>query len=335
MTGKLRRIGTFEGRDVLETTLASDTGVRIAVINYGASIRDWRVPVDGRMRPVVLGFDRFEHYPTHDAYFGAVVGRVANRIGGARFTLNGQEYRLPANEGPNHLHGGPKGTGSVLWEMEDISAQAVRLRLVSPDGEMGYPGRLEISVTYRLTGNSLRMDFSAVTDAPTPVNIVQHNYFNLMGAGDIRGHTLQVAANAYTVLGEGSLPTGEIKPVAGTEFDFRAPRRLSDAAGAPLACDNNLVLDTNRDPDRPVATVMAADGSLTLSLKTDQPGLQVYTAGTMNIAVPGLEGRHYPPFGGLCLEDQNFPDAINHPHFPSPVITPERPYRHWCEIAIG
>ncbi|WP_159588070.1 aldose epimerase family protein [Chelativorans xinjiangense] len=335
MTDELKKIGTFEGRDVLEATLESETGVSIAVIGYGAVIRDWRVPVEGGMRSVLLGFDRFEDYPDHSPYFGAIAGRVANRIGGSCFTLNGKEYRLPANEGPNHLHGGPKGIGRQVWDMEPLGKEAVRLSLSSPDGQMGYPGTLDIAVTYRLSGNCLRVEFSAETDAPTPVNIVQHNYFNLMGEGNVGSHTLQAPASAYTVPGEGLIPTGEIRPVTGTHLDFRKPRRLSDEAGEPIAYDNNLVLDTGRDLSAPAAVATAPDGSLTLTLKTDQPGLQVYTGDKMNVAVPGLGGRRYPRFGGLCLEDQNFPDAINNPHFPSPVVTPERPYRHWCEIEIG
>ncbi|WP_274426934.1 aldose epimerase family protein [Chelativorans sp. YIM 93263] len=336
MASEPRRIGTFDGRNVLETTLESETGVRISIMSYAAAIRDWQVPVGNGMRSVVLGFDRFETYPGYSPYFGAIAGRMANRVGGARFTLNEKEYRLPANEGENHLHGGPKGIGKQVWRMEPLAGEeGVRLRLTSPDGEMGYPGRLDISVTYRLVGNRLRIDFAAETDAPTPVNIAQHNYFNLMGDGDIRDHTLQAAANAYTVTGEDLIPTGEIRPVAGSHLDFNNPRELKNEAGEPIAYDNNLVLNTDRDPSAPVATVTAPDNSLMLTLKTDQPGLQVYTSDKLNVTVPGLGGRRYPRFGGLCLEDQNFPDAINHPHFPSPVITPERPYSHWCEIEIG
>lgn len=336
MASEPRRIGTFDGRDVLETVMESETGVRVAIMSYGAAIRDWQVPVAGGMRSVVLGFDRFEHYPEYSPYFGAIAGRVANRISGARFTLDGKEYRLPANEGQNHLHGGPKGFGKQLWKMEPLSGEeGVRLRLTSPDGEMGYPGKLEIAVTYRLSGNRLRIDFSAETDAPTPVNIVQHNYFNLMGEGDIRDHTLQIAADAYTPCRDDLIPTGEIATVDGTQFDFREARPLKDEAGEPLSCDNNLVLTKGRDVSTPVARLTAPDGSLALTLKTDQPGLQLYTGGKVNVPVPGLHGRTYPRFAGLCLEDQNFPDAINHADFPSPVITPERSYSHWCEIEVA
>ncbi|WP_309083890.1 aldose epimerase family protein [Chelativorans sp.] len=335
MASQPKKIGIHEGRDVLETVLESQTGARVAVMSYGAVIRDWQVPVAGGMRSVVLGFDRFEDYPEHSPYFGAIAGRVANRIANSRFALGGREYRLPANEGSNHLHGGPKGVSKQVWDMEALSGEAVRLSLTSPDGEMGYPGRLKIAVTYRLSGNALRIEFAAETDAPTPVSLVQHNYFNLLGEGLICGHELQVAANAYTVLGDGFIPTGEIRPVAGTPYDFRAPRELCDNAGDPIPYDINLVLDTGRDPMAPVAVVTAPDGSLTLRLKTDRPGLQVYTGDKMNVTVPGLGGRRYPRFGALCLEDQLFPDAVNHAHFPSPVIVPDRPYSHWCVIEIG
>lgn len=332
----LQKIGTHEGGDVLETVLASDTGARVSIINYGAAVRDWQVPVGAGRRSVVLGFDRFEHYPAYSAHCGAIAGRVANRIGGARFTLDGRDYVLPANEGPNHLHGGPRGTGVRLWQMERLSGeQAVRLSLVSPDGDMGYPGTLSIAVTYRLSGNRLGIDFSAETDAPTPVNLVQHNYFNLMGTGDVLDHALQVDAAAYTPTTPDLIPTGQIHPVAGTALDFRRARRLRDESGQPVAYDNNLVLDGERDPQAPAATLTAPDGSLTLRLWTDQPALQVYNSGKLDVPVPGLGGTRYQRFAGLCLEDQQFPDAINHPHFPSPVVTPEAPYLHRCAIEIG
>jgi len=335
MAAEPRKIAVHQGRDVFEATLTSDTGVRIFVMNYGAVVRDWQVPVAGGMRSVVLGFDHFEDYPKYGRYFGAIIGRVANRISGACFTLNGKEYHLQPNEGSNQLHGGEGGLSHQVWDMEVLSEDAVRLSRISPDGEMGYPGKLDVSVTYRLKGKALEIDFSAIPDAPTPVNLVQHNYFNLMGEGDIRNHTLWLAANAYTVRDIDLIPTGRIEPVAGTHFDFRKARPLCDAQGEPIAYDNNLVLDTGRDLSTPAAVLKAPDGSLTLTLKTDQPGLQLYTGSKINLPVPGLGGRHYPRFAGLCLEDQHFPDAINYPHFPSCVVTPDRPYKHWCEIEIG
>ncbi|MFV0335026.1 MAG: aldose epimerase family protein [Tropicimonas sp.] len=336
MTEPTRRIvGAFDGREVEEVVLSSPTGVRISILTYGALIRDWRVPLGGRERSVVLGFDQFEPYPKHSPYFGAIAGRVANRTAGGRFVLDGTVYALPANEGRNHLHGGPQGIGERNWAIERCDGQSVRLTLQSADGDMGYPGNLDIAVTYSLAGNRLDILFEAMTDAPTPVNIVQHNYFNLMGEGDILDHTLRLAAGAYTVVDEEQIPTGEIRPVAGSDLDFRAGRTMRDRAGNPVDCDFNFALDTRRAAAAPVAVLAAPDRSLTLSLFTDQPGLQVYNACKLDVPVPGLGGRNYPRYAGLCLEDQGFPDAMNNPHFPSPVISPERPYRHHCAIEIA
>lgn len=330
-----RIVGSIAGEDVHEVVLTSASGVSIAILTYGALIRDWRVPVGETLRPVVLGFNDFSPYPDHSPYFGAIAGRVANRIGGAKFDLDGKTYTLPANEGGNHLHGGPGGIAKKVWRIAEETGDRVKLTLTSPDGDMGYPGTLEMSVTYRLSGNRLEIDFAADTDRPTPVNIVQHNYFNLLGKGDVLDHRLRVSAGAYTQLGDGQIPTGAILPVHDTALDFRVPRTLRSAEGEGLKIDFNFVLDTRRVLDKPVATVEAPDGSLTLKLFTDQPGLQIYNGWKLDVTVPGLDGASYPPFAGLCLEDQNFPDAINHPHFPSPVATPEKPYRHWCAIEIG
>ncbi|UUP18589.1 aldose epimerase family protein [Nitratireductor thuwali] len=334
MAGKVRKTAEWQGGDVVEAVLESEAGVRLNVMNYGGVIRDWQVPVGGQMRSVVLGFDRFEDYPAHSPYFGALAGRVANRIGGSRFTLDGKEYELTPNEGPNHLHGGPGGISRKLWKLEPLEANALRLSLSSPDGDMGYPGSLDMEVIYRLDGYRLHIDFAAVASAPTPVNLVQHNYFNLMGGGEVFDHRLEVAASAYTVTDDALIPTGEIKPVAGTRFDFRHGHPMRDESGAPIILDQNLVLDTRRDPADPVASLVAPDGSLRLELFTDQPGLQVYNGGQMDIKAEGLGGRRYPRFGGMCLEDQHFPDAVNNPHFPNTIVAPEAPYRHRCAIEI-
>lgn len=330
-----RVAGSIDGQAVHEVVLTSATGVRISLLTYGALIRDWRVPVGDQLRPVVLGFDDISFYRDHSPYFGAIAGRVANRIGGARFTLDGAVYDLPPNEGPNQLHGGPEGLALQIWQIAEESENSVKLTLFSPDGAMGYPGNLEISVTYTLTGNRLEIDFAAETDRPTPVNIVQHNYFNLMGRGDVLDHRLSFVAGAYTELGEGQIPTGAILPTKGTELDFRQARTMRQADGTGQKIDCNFVLDTRRDQTEPAAVVQAPDGSLTLRIHTDQPGLQVYNGWKLDVPVPGLDGAHYPAFGGLCLEDQIFPDAINNPHFPSSVVKPEKPYRHWCAIGIG
>lgn len=335
MNEQRRVFGTFEGQDVEEVTIASPAGVSIAILTWGALIRDWRVPVGGSTRPVVLGFDAFDPYPAHSPYFGAIAGRIANRIARGQFTLDGTTYSLPLNEGRNHLHGGPRGIGRQNWTIAEYDRSSVRLTLDSPDGDMGYPGNLAISVTYRLDGHRLDMEFAATTDRATPVNIVQHNYFNLAGDGEVLDHRLWLAAGAYTELDDELIPTGAILPVTGTDYDFRTARPIRTADGAPVPVDLNFVLDTRRNANDPAAILVAPDAALTLRLYTDQPAVQVYNGIKLAVPVPGLDDRRYDRYWGLCLEDQIFPDAINHPHFPSPVITPESPYLHRCAIEIA
>jgi aldose 1-epimerase len=329
----IETIGTIDGQPVREATLRSETGVTLKIMDWGAVVRDWQVPVAGGMRHVVLGLDRAEDYPAHSPHFGAIAGRVANRIAGGRFSLDGKSYSLPVNNGPNHLHGGPQGFGKRFWALEATQDTAT-LRLVSPDGDAGYPGRLDVTVSYRLRGNRVSIDFLAVADAPTPVNLVQHHYFNLMGSGDVLDHRLQVAATDVTEVDDDLTPTGRLLPLEETPFDFRAARVFRDAGGAPVAIDHNLALNPARG-DAPAAVLEAPDGSLTLTLWTDQPGLQVYNGAKVAVNAPGLDGARYGAFAGLCLEDQGFPDAVNHPAFPSVIVRPGSPYRHACSIEIG
>ncbi len=330
-----KTVGTYQGETVEEITLVSDTGVELAILTYGALIRDWQVPVGGAMRSVVLGFDDFAPYPDKSPYFGAICGRVANRVGGARFTLDDKTYALVPNEGENQLHGGPGGFAKRVWSVADQSPDSVTLILSSPDGDMGYPGVLEASVTYRLQGYRLDIDFSAQTDTRTPVNIVQHNYFNLMGTGDVLDHGLEIMGSAITELDEAQIPTGAILPVAGTHLDFSAARSMRGDDGSAIRIDQNYALATGRNGETPVARLTAPDGSLVLSLYTDQPGLQVYNAYKIDPPMTGRDGATYSAFSGICLEDQGFPDAINHSHFPTTIIGPDAPYRHRCGIEIA
>jgi len=331
-----RSFGTFGDERVDQFTLASETGVAVDILTWGVTVRDWRVPVAGGVRSVVLGFDSFAPYPGHSPHLGALAGRVANRIRGAAFALDGVACTLPANDGRNCLHGGPGGLGRLVWRAEpDAAANAVAFTHLSPDGAMGFPGNVEFRAVYSLRGNQLSLEFSATTDRTTPISLVQHHYFNLGEGPDVLDHRLQVEAGAFTELDAELLPTGVIRPVTGTPYDFTATRTLRDAAGGPIDCDINLVLDPVRDTRNPVATVTGPDGALTLRLWTDRPGLQVYDGVTTDVAVPGLGGRRYGRHSGLCLEDQAFPDAVHHRHFPSVWHTPERPYSHWCAIEIG
>ncbi len=334
----VKPFGRFGGREVSQFTLVSSSGVEIDLINWGVVVRDWRVPVGGALRSVVLGFDAFDAYPAHSPHFGAVAGRVANRIAGAAFTLDGKTHRLVANEGPNSLHGGPEGLGRLVWDAEpDDATNAVVFSLVSPHGAMGYPGTVRLNATYRLDGNRLRLEFGATTDRPTILSLVQHQYFNLGSGDDVLDHRYSFAAGAYTEVNPADLiPTGNIlEAQPGSTQDFRTPRTLRDAAGRPLDYDGNFVLDAGRDLADPVAIVTAPDGSLTLRQWTDRPGLQFYNGVMTDVKVPGRDGRRYGRYSGFCLEDQSFPDAVHHPHFPSIVITPDRPYAHWSEFEIA
>lgn len=332
----VERAGEFEGERIDEVTLVGDTGVEVRILSWGVTVRDWRVPAPEGMRAVALGFGDFSPYPEHSPYFGCVVGRVANRIGGAGFDLGGRRYELPANEGAVHLHGGPGGLSRLPWRLEtDAAANAVRFTHLSPDGAMGYPGAVAFEAIYTLSGSRLRLDLYAMPDRETPISLVQHHYFNLGDGDTVLDHEVRIDAPAYTELGPELVPTGAILPVTGTDYDLRAGRTLRDADGRAIDYDLNLVLASGRDQAEPAAEVTGPDGALTLKLWTDRPGVQLYNGVMTDVAVPGHGGRRYGRHSGLCLEDQMFPDAMNNPHFPSILVSPDRPYRHWCLIEIA
>jgi aldose 1-epimerase len=334
----VKNFGTFEGKRVDQFTLTSTSGVEVDLINWGVIVRDWRVPVKGgTKRSVVLGFDNFDDYPKHSPHFGSLAGRVANRVRNASFELDGKTYTLPANDGKSSLHGGPEGIGRQVWEAApDDATNSVVFSLTSPDGHSGYPGTINLKATYRLDGDRLRLELGATTDRPTPLSLVQHQYFNLGTGDDVLDHKYWLAAHAYTESGADLVPTGnilEVKP--GGERDFTAPRTLRDGAGKAIDYDGNYVLDAGRDHADPIAVVTSPSNDLTLKLRSDRPGLQFYNAVMTNVPVPGLNGKRYGQYSGFCLEDQAFPDALHHPHFPSIIITPDRPYSHWCEFEIA
>ncbi len=337
MAIKINRVGEFRGKPVEEAVLASDTGVSVALINWGVVVRDWQVPAAGKPRQVVLGFDDFAPYPEHSPYFGALVGRVANRIADARFTLNGKTYALPANEGPNQLHGGPEGLGRKVWEMEaDSAGNRVKFVYSSPDGEMGFPGNVRFEAVYTLSGNRLRLEMSAMPDEPTPISLVQHQYFNLGMTDSVLDHVVHLPdAVARTVSRPDLIQTGAIIPVANTIDDFLTPRSMRFGAGRSIDYDLNFVLRDGRDTAKPIATVAGEDGALTLRLYSDRPALQFYNGVMTDVQVPGLGGRRYGKHSGLCLEDQMYPGAVSNPHFPSIICTPDAPYSHWNEFEIG
>jgi aldose 1-epimerase len=339
---ELRRDAFGTGKDgepVWLYRLANGRGVEIELVSWGATLVRWRAPDrDGRSGDVVLGFDALAPYLARHPHMGSTVGRCANRIGGARFALDGVEHRLTPNIAPHHLHGGTRGFHDVAWEAEELRSDrsvGVRFRYRSRDGEEGYPGNVEASATHVLDERgALTIDFSATTDRPTLVNLAHHSYFNLAdgGATDVRDHELWLAADAYTPLGPGLIPTGEIAPVRGTPLDFTAPRRVGDRIDAvgdePRGYDHNYVLRGARGTLRLVARVRDPRSGRVLEVGSTEPGLQLYTGNFLDGTLVGRGGARYCRHAGLCLETQTFPDSPHHAHFPQAVLRPGETYRH-------
>jgi aldose 1-epimerase len=329
-----------DGRPVRRFVLRNG-GLVVEAIEYGAIITRLVTP-DHRGEPgdVVLGFDALQGYLTESPYFGAVAGRYANRIARGCFTLDGTSYQLACNDGANHLHGGVRGFDKVLWEgtpASDDAMPGVTFGYSSADGEEGYPGALAAQVTYLLSADgALHVRYRATTTRPTIVNLTQHSYFNLAAAGDdVLGHELVVKASRFTPVDEGLIPTGELRAVQGTPFDFRAPTTLGARIAAPdrqLAVaggyDHNFVLD--RDDDRSLvlaARVVEPATRRTLEVHTTEPGVQLYSGNFLDGSITGKGGRRYAHRTGFCLETQHFPDSPNHPAFPPVVLRPDDEFR--------
>jgi len=337
-----------DGSPVELFTFRNAGGTEVAATNYGGIIvsllvRD-RTGVPG---DVVLGFDSLDEYLDHSPYFGAIVGRYANRIRGGRFTLDGAAVQLATNNGPNHLHGGIRGFDKVVWQAQPLATpegSGIALFHVSPAGDEGYPGRLELRVRYLLSeADELVVDFEATSDAPTPVNLTQHSYFNLAGAGrgDILGHELTLQADRFTPVDEALIPTGALAPVAETPLDFRARTSIGariDAGHPQLrfggGYDHNYVVRRTGPGLVPAARVEEPDSGRSLEVRTTEPGLQLYTGNSLG-ALAGKQGSRYGRRSGLCLETQHFPDSPNQPAFPDTILRPGRRYRSRTVFAFG
>ncbi|MEP7326353.1 MAG: galactose-1-epimerase [Gemmatimonadota bacterium] len=321
-------------------TIHNAGGISLHVITYGAIITALRTrDRAGRFEDIVLGFDSLDGYLHDPPYFGAIVGRYANRIAKGRFTLNGKTYQLPVNNGPNSLHGGTRGFDKVVWNatpFENDSAAGLVLSHVSPDGDMGYPGRLEVRLTYTLTDHDeLVVDYQATTSKATPVNLSQHSYFNLAGDGrrDILGHVLELDAGRYTPVDSTLIPTGELASVAGTPFDFREPTAIDARIDQPneqlrfgMGYDHNWVLDQRGPGLQHVARVVEPASGRTLDISSDQPGVQFYSGNFLDGTIHGKGGKLYAHRYGFCLETQHFPDSPNQPGFPSTILRPGERY---------
>ena len=324
--------------------LKNRSGLEIEVTNYGGIVTALRVPDrEGRLDDIVLGFDSIDEYFGPHPYFGGIIGRYGNRIAGGRFQLEGREHVLACNDGPNHLHGGARGFDRVFWRAAPRSSgdgSSLVLRRTSEDGEEGYPGTLACEVTYTLTdANEFCIEYAAMTDRPTIVNLTHHSYFNLAGQkrGDALDHRLFIDADAFLPVDESLIPTGETRPVIRTPFDFREPRPIGqriNAADPQLVrgkgYDHNFCLNRRgADPSMPrlAARVVEPRTGRVMEIVTTEPGLQVYAGGALDGSIVGKGGRVYGRHAGLCLETQHFPDSPNHPAFPSVRLDPGQVYR--------
>lgn len=322
-----------------QVTLTNSNGVSVDVINYGGIITRIETPdSNGNMGNIVLGMDNLEDYTNATTYFGAIIGRFGNRIANGKFSLNGTDYQLATNDGANHLHGGVQGFDKKVWTMAPFSTEnsaGVTLKLISPDGDQGYPGTLTTQVTYTLTNkNTLDMQFVAKTDKPTIINMTQHSYFNLAGKGDILDHQMQINSNAITPVDSGLIPTGELMQVAGTPFDFRNSKAIGkdiniddEQLKLGKGYDHNFVLKNKPNHDLiEAANVYEPSSGRTLTVYTEEPAVQFYSGNFLDGSSKQASGLVHKLRSGFCLEPQHFPDAPNQPRFPSTTLLPGEVY---------
>ncbi len=340
---------TADGRLVEQYTIRNGQGAEMTVLTYGGIIQSLKVPDrTGAIDDVVLGFDSVAEYEKSSPYFGALIGRVGNRIANGAFTLDGKTFTLAKNNDANHLHGGVKGWDKAVWQadpFQDARGPGILLTHTSPAGDEGYPGKVTAHVRYTLTAkNELIVEYHATTDAPTIINLTQHSYFNLAGAkaADILGHELTINADRFTPVDDGLIPSGELAPVEGTPFDFRTPTPI----GARIAStdmqmtrgrgyDHNYVLNRTGDGLQLAAAVYEPVTGRTMEVRTTEPGLQLYTGNFLDGSFTGKGGRAYPHRSGFCLETQHYPDSPNQPTFPSVVLRPGQDYTSETVFTFG
>jgi aldose 1-epimerase len=328
---------TPEGAEVKIYTLSNSKGMTVKITEFGGIITELWVPDrNGKPGNVVLGFDNLDRYVKGHPFFGAIAGRVANRIAKGKFTLDGKEYTLAVNNGPNHLHGGIKGFDKKVWKsrpLRGLSREvAVEFTYVSADGEEGYPGTLTTTVTYTLTDdNELRIDYTANTDKDTIVNLTNHSYFNLGEPGSILDHVLMINADRYTPADDTLIPTGELAPVKGTGLDFTQPRRIGDRIADYMSFakgyDHNFALNSGGKSLSLAARVQEPKSGRVMEVWTTEPGVQLYCGNHLDGSLTGVGGAVYKQHTGFCLETQHFPDSINKPSFPSVVVRPAQTFK--------
>lgn len=337
-----RSFGSLKGKEVYLFSLSNSNGFTVEITNYGGIVTSiMTADRNGKSDDVVLGYDSLNDYLIESPYFGALVGRCANRIAQGKFTLDGKTYQLNTNDGPNHLHGGTAGFDKKIWEPETISddtSASLRLTLLSPDGDEGYPGNLKVVVVYTVTrDNKLQIEYTAQTDKATPINLSHHGYFNLGGTNgkNILNHILYLDADYFTPVDSNLIPTGEIVDVSGTPMDFRVPEiigsRIHKVSGG---YDHNYVLN-NKGKYAKVAELYEPVSGRSLELFTTEPGVQFYTGNFLNGSIVGEYGLVYQKHHGLCLETQHFPDSPNQPGFPNAILRPGETYKQFTVYRFG
>lgn len=326
---------TEEGEEVELFTLSNGRGITVQITNYGGIVKSLIVPDrHGKGGDIVLGFDHLSDYLHQDVYFGAIIGRMCNRIGGAEFVLDGVTYPLSVNAGESQLHGGFKGFDQKVWGAglsQDIGSVSLSLHYVSPDGEEGYPGTLDVKAIYTLKNdNSLHLSFAATTDKPTPVNLTSHSYFNLAGEGmgTIYDHQLEIVADYFTHADKYHIPTGELTPVKGTALDFTEPHSLGERIhNLNMGYDNNYAVRKQTDIPSRIARIYEPVSGRQMEVYSTEPGVQLYTANWFDGSLLGKGGKVYEKHSAFCLETQHFPDSPNQPFFPNVILRPGETFR--------
>lgn len=324
MTAQIQPFGTLPDGSPVERASIAGGGLRAYILTYGATVQDLRF--DGGDHPLVLGAPVLEPYLGPMTYFGAIVGRFANRIANGQFSIGGTKHHVPANWlGRHALHGGPVGTGQKIWKIGALTADSLRLDLTLLDGEMGFPGEMSVSARFALGGDGdLDIDIQAQTDAPSPCSFAHHGYFNLDGGADITNNLLQIDAPSYLPVDDDLIPTGEVAAVTGTRFDFRKARELGT-----MGIDHNFCLSASPAPRRRVAELFSNTSGIVMRVETTEPGLQIYDGAYIpKEGLPGLGDRRYGPFAGIAMEAQGWPDAPNRPDFPNAILRPGETYSH-------
>ncbi len=330
-----------EGKPTHLYVLSNGRGMEVCVTNYGGRIVSVMVPdKDGHPTDVVLGHDSIADYINIDGNFGALIGRYGNRINQGRFKIGEDEYQLPRNNYGHCLHGGPKGFHNSMWDANQPNDSTLELRLMSPDGDAGFPGNLDVKVIYSITAdNALKLSYTAETDKPTIVNLTNHSYFNLSGdaSTNVLDEYVQVNADAFTTIDSTFMTTGEIRNVDGTPFDFREPKQVGQDIDTNdeqlhngLGYDHNMILNTNGDSTVVAASIYDPTSGIVMEVYTTEPGIQFYTGNFLDGKVKGKRGVNYPHRGAICMETQHFPDSPNKPNFPSVRLNPGETYHSLC-----